>query len=79
MTDWQVNKNLKSCNGYMLDHQVECDVKFQVGEDTIPAHKYMLIARSPVFFAMFCGGLAQKDGSIKIDDVESAAFRKMLR
>ena len=40
--------------------------------------RYQLIARSPVFFAMLCGILAEK-GEITIDDVDPDAFTQMLK
>ena len=47
----------------------------------IPAHQTLLLARSPVFAAMFTGDLAEKKGRpvIKIDDVEPESFKEMLR
>ena len=47
----------------------------------IPAHQTLLLARSPVFAAMFTGGLAEKTERpvIHIDDVEPQSFKEMLR
>ena len=44
----------------------------------INAHKYVLISRSPVFYAMFCGNMAEK-GDIVIEDMEANAFQQMLK
>ena len=51
---------------------------FQV-ENTISAHKYMLISRSPVFCAMFTGPAKDDSSEIKIEDVNKDAFTEMLR
>lgn len=84
-TSWQVNQTLVECNRQMLRCHIACDVTFCVGpmEDTaedISAHKYILVSRSPVFFAMFCGQMAEaaSDGMIRVPDVEPDAFRHML-
>ena len=64
--------------------QVCCDVQFTVGSDSITveqigAHKYILIARSPVFYAMFCGDLAEASSEpVRVPDIEPLAFRQML-
>ena len=42
------------------------------------AHKYMLISRSPVFYSMLCGDLAET-GGVTVTDVEPEVFRQMLR
>lgn len=65
----------------MLERQLACDVHFLVGEAHAPqgAHKYMLISRSPVFDAMFCGPMQEAvDADIKIPDVEANAFSQLL-
>ena len=70
----------------MLRCHIACDVTFSVGqtEDSaveISAHKYMLMSRSPVFFAMFRGQMseaASDNGTIRVPDVEPDAFRHML-
>ena len=83
---WQLNQSLASCNRHMLTHAVACDVSFQVGpaegsSSVVEAHKYVLMSRSPVFFAMFGGALAEgKDSKpIKVPDIEPEPFRQMLR
>ena len=47
----------------------------------IPALQTLLLARSPVFAAMFTGDLAEKTNKpvIHIDDVEPQSFKEMLR
>ena len=47
----------------------------------IPAHKYVLATASTVFYAMFYGGLANRDlkDPIEVPDVEPEAFLSMLK
>jgi len=66
--DWQNDLTLTESNRYMLDNQIDCDVWFTLlpsggaaGEEfpvTVGCHRYMLVSRSPVFFAMLSGPLA---------------------
>lgn len=43
------------------------------------AHKVVLAARSPVFYAMLCGPLKESLDNITIPDVNADAFRIFLR
>ena len=47
----------------------------------IPALQTLLLARSPVFAAMFTGDLAEKKDKpvIPVDDVEPESFKEMLK
>ena len=45
---------------------------------TIEAHKFMLIAASPVFEAMFCGPL-QENGDVEVSDIDPESFEQMLK
>ena len=66
--DWQNDLTLTESNRYMLENQIDCDVWFTLlpsggvaGEElpvTVGCHRYVLVSRSPVFFAMFSGPLA---------------------
>jgi len=66
--DWQNDLTLTESNRYMLENQIDCDVWFTLlpsggaaGEElpvTVGSHRYMLVSRSPVFFAMLSGPLA---------------------
>jgi hypothetical protein len=80
-SDWQIGKGVISSNRHMLENEIACDVTFVVGpnKDRVRAHKYVLISRSPVFYAMFCGPLAESGGDIVIPDVDSRPFRTLLR
>ena len=77
---WQCDKTLPQCMEYMLDNQVACDVTFIVGaeRETVHAHRFMLISRSPLFHAMLEGPLAEK-GMIELPDVEKETFEEFLR
>lgn len=84
---WQSDKTVLQRNRYMLEHEVAADVCFEVGTSrstklVLRAHKYMLISASPVFEAMFCGGLAEtnkENERIKVEDIEGKTFEEMLR
>jgi len=66
--DWQNDLTLTESNRYMLENQIDCDVWFTLlpsggaaGEElpvTVGSHRYMLVSRSPVFYAMLSGPLA---------------------
>ncbi|XP_046564411.1 BTB/POZ domain-containing protein 3-like isoform X2 [Haliotis rubra] len=77
--NWQNGRSVVECNRHMLNSKHTSDVTFRVGkdEDTVRAHRYVLISRSHVFDAMLCGPLAEKD-DIKISDVEADVFSEML-
>ena len=81
--DWQNKGGVLECNQYMLDNQIDSDVTFLLpgpGESsvTIHAHKYVLVSRSPVFFAMLNGPLAEKNRRIKITDITPEGFWNLL-
>ena len=82
--DWQVSRSVLECTRYMLDNQVDCDVTFLLlspdGEQSrVSAHKFMLVSRSPVFFAMLNGPMAERDSEIRIPDISREAFWELLR
>ena len=45
----------------------------------IPAHKFVLSICSPVFFAMFCGEMAEKSDTVDLPDCEYEGVLEMLR
>ena len=45
----------------------------------IPAHKFVLSSCSPVFFAMFCGELAERSDSVDLPDCKYEGVLEMLR
>ncbi|XP_021359847.1 BTB/POZ domain-containing protein 6-like [Mizuhopecten yessoensis] len=77
---WQCDKSLVECLNHLFTSGIACDVMFLVGENKyrIPAHKTILISRSPVFYAMFEGNLAE-EGEVSIPDIEQEVFTMFLR
>ena len=83
-TDWQAStRSTLERNAIMLNNELIADVHFIVGSDSaqrrIPAHKYILVTGSSVFFAMFYGGLAEEKKEVTIPDVEPQAFFNLLK
>ena len=74
---------------FMFNNDLLSDVSLVVrsgGEENpkkskmaIPAHKFVLSICSPVFFAMFCGEMAEKSDSVELPDCEYEAVLEMLR
>ena len=82
--DWQVSKKcVKERTSVMFNNELIADVHFIVGSGStqrrIPAHKFILATGSPVFYAMFYGGLAKDKKEVTIPDVEPQAFLNILR
>ena len=81
---WQTTKaTIKERNQFMFDNEQLSDVYFTVGKGAdkrrIPGHKYVLAISSPVFHAMFYGGMAEQGKEIVISDCESDGFLELLR
>ncbi|XP_071096746.1 BTB/POZ domain-containing protein 6-like [Haliotis cracherodii] len=78
--DWQSGKTVTECNLRMLDTEDFSDVIFRVGSEkqVVRAHRYVLVSRSCVFHAMFCGNLAEEK-EVTIPDIEPDIFREFLR
>ena len=65
--DWRTGKTMSERYLYMFENHVGCDVTFSLGEGhQIEAHKFILISRSAVFEAMFCGSLSERTSTEKI-------------
>ncbi len=86
--DWQIGKTVLECNEYMLENEIECDVKFMFEPSEmirkcmgghLSAHKYVLISRSPVFYAMLAGPARDESGRVAIEDIDMASFTELLR
>ena len=82
--DWQCSRRLADCNKYMLDNEIECDVTFTLMKNNgeyhkLSAHRFVLISRSPVFFAMLSGPLAESGQEIRITDISFDIFKHLLR
>jgi len=84
---WQLEKTLTECMRYMLDNEISTDVCFKVGPPDgqtvmFRAHKYMLMARSPVFEAMFSSGMtecSEPEAKVRIEDIDADAFKEVLK
>ena len=84
---WQENRTLPERNLYVLENEIACDVSFEIcsqdgSTNVVRAHRIFLVAASPVFEKMFCGGMveARSDcGNIKITDIDAETFKEMLR
>lgn len=85
--DWQsTRETIRERNKFMFKNSLISDVTFLVRDAEqegvrvrIPAHKYVLAIGSPVFFAMFFGGMAEKDKEIELPDCDSESFTEFLR
>lgn len=80
--DWQTaRKKIHERGQYLLDSGIWSDCRFIVGiephQQVFEGHKLFLAMSSPVFEAMFYGGMAEKD-PIAILDVQPDAFRALL-
>ncbi|XP_048245026.1 BTB/POZ domain-containing protein 6-like isoform X1 [Haliotis rufescens] len=78
--NWQAGKTVTECNLRMLETEDLSDVTFRVGSEkqVVRAHRYVLVSRSCVFHAMFCGPLAET-GEVTIPDIEAHIFKEFLR
>ncbi|XP_022914538.2 BTB/POZ domain-containing protein 1 isoform X1 [Onthophagus taurus] len=80
--DWQTTRReVKERGSYLLETGVWSDCRFIVGtepnQQVLEGHKLFLAMASPVFEAMFYGGMAEKD-PIAILDVQPDAFKALL-
>ncbi|XP_053374045.1 BTB/POZ domain-containing protein 6-like [Mercenaria mercenaria] len=79
---WQTERAFEEANWHMLQDGILCDVTFLAGsskKEEVKAHKFILASRSPVFYAMFCGSLAESSNTVQIPDIEPGIFRDLLR
>ena len=76
--DWQSGKWLADCNMHMLVNQIACDVTFRFDgtSEVIPAHKYVLISRSCVFYHILSD---EEITEFEIHDVNVPVFKTFLR
>lgn len=80
--EWQIGSRdtLLERNKYMFNKSLMSDIKFAFpNEQIIPAHKYVLAISSPVFFAMFYGGLVEQGETVDITDCDPETFLQFLR
>ncbi|XP_064603098.1 BTB/POZ domain-containing protein 1-like [Liolophura sinensis] len=81
--DWQLNKSLAECMGYLLSTERFTDVAFIFpAEDPdvrLPAHKVILAARSPYMEALFFGRLATTKNEVEIPGYSYQAFHDFIK
>ncbi|KAG8297227.1 hypothetical protein J6590_038831 [Homalodisca vitripennis] len=83
MEDWQLKLDRVNERGkHLLETGIWSDCQFLVGDGQhkkkFSTHKMILSMSSPVFEAMFYGGLAEENDPIEIPDVQPEAFTAML-
>ena len=87
---WQNKKStIRERGMFMFGNDLLSDVRLVVSQSSddehkkrkmaIPAHKFVLSICSPVFYAMFCGEMAEKTDSIDLPDCEYEGVLEMLR
>ncbi|BES87302.1 BTB And C-terminal Kelch [Nesidiocoris tenuis] len=86
MDDWQNKVHSMSLRAkFAVDHKILTDCDFTFGNrekdsQVISCHKLILAMTSPVFHAMFFGGMRYDgDASIEITDIEPQVFRQMVQ
>ncbi|GIY60099.1 TD and POZ domain-containing protein 3 [Caerostris extrusa] len=63
----------------LLREKILCDVTLQVGSEEFPAHKAILVARSPVFKAMFTRDMQETARNVvDISDLDADTVKRML-
>lgn len=76
-------RSIADCVGEMYLDEKLSDVHFSFPKEkstpSVPAHKMILVAKSQVFKAMFCGDLAERGSTVKITDITPKIFRLMLK
>lgn len=82
-SDWQSGcVSVKERGAYLLQSGQWSDCTFLVGSQpdqvVIAGHKLILAMASPVFEAMFYGGMAERSDPINISDVQPEAFKALL-
>ena len=79
--EWRSRGTVIECNSYMLHSKIACDVCFRLGSQgrEVMAHKFVLISRSPVFYAMFYGPVADDTGVVTVPDIDPDIFEMFLR
>ncbi|KAL4720855.1 hypothetical protein ACJJTC_016724 [Scirpophaga incertulas] len=82
-SDWQLGcTEMKQRGSHLLQSEQWSDCTFLVGTEPnqviISGHKLILAMASPVFEAMFYGGMAERNDPIPILDVQPEAFKALL-
>ncbi|KAL3854102.1 hypothetical protein ACJMK2_013381 [Sinanodonta woodiana] len=80
---WEAGNTVLGCLEQlcMLDHFADVHFVFPKcqGQGLLPAHRLILAMRSPVFEAMFYGGLSESSHEIRIEDIPMEIFSLLLR
>ena len=72
--------DMGKCLGKLLDSGLGSDVVFEIGEESLKAHKLILAARSPVFRAQFFGLVGDpKAARVAVEDMDPGVFKAMLQ
>lgn len=67
------------CFKELLSRCIGCDITFEVRDEKVRAHKWILAARSPVFKAQFFGPIGKADlHTVVVEDVEPVVFKAMV-
>ncbi|XP_071111347.1 BTB/POZ domain-containing protein 6-like [Haliotis cracherodii] len=79
--DWQTGKNSTECNRYMLEHQLDCDVTFEVGEsqEIIRAHSYILKSRSQGLYDCLSSSADGNPRTLPLPETTAPALQCVLR
>ena len=89
--NWQkIKASITERGNFMFNNDLLSDISLVVRSSSvedetkkskmaIPAHKFVLSSCSPVFFAMFCGEMAERSGSVDLPDCEYEGVLEMLR
>ncbi|XP_037448338.1 BTB/POZ and MATH domain-containing protein 1-like [Triticum dicoccoides] len=69
--------------GELLETEKGADMVFEVGDETVAAHRCVLAARSPVFAAELFGPMKEGNvaaaGVVRLEDMEMEVFKALLR
>ncbi|XP_037451036.1 BTB/POZ and MATH domain-containing protein 1-like [Triticum dicoccoides] len=76
--------DLRQDLGGLLDSEKGADVVFEVGGETVAAHRCILAARSPVFAAELFGPMKEGNAAtagvvVHVEDMEAEVFKALLR
>ena len=74
------SSNLPQHLGQLLESHAGADVTFAVSGESFAAHKNILAARSPVFWAEFFGEMEEKTSRrVESQEMEPSVFGALLR
>ena len=86
--NWQKKRpTIRQRTTFIFNNELLSDVKFVVPASTgeseskkvIPSHKFVLAISSPVFFAMFCGQMAETTNNIELPDCDYESLLELFR